>query len=133
MTLSSQIPLFAIIIGIAVFVGLVVLGLFFFRRHEHLALRSLERRYADLEIHSDPRVGDVILTYQTYHGFLVWFTQTSHHVALRPDDARKLLGRLLRFNLKWGLVTYGAVFVPPLAILNYLAQRRSIAKQEARR
>ena len=73
----------------------------------------------------------MILTYHTYHGFIAWFTQTPHQVALPPDDARKLLGRLLRFNLMWGLVTYGALFIPPLAILNYFAQRRSIAKQAA--
>lgn len=130
-TLSTEFQLFVILIGSAMVIGLGVLALWFYRRHEDLALRSLSRKYADLKIHSDPRVGDVILAYYTYHGFLVWFTQTPHHVALPPDDARRLLGRLLRFNLKWGLLTYGAAFVPPLAILNYFAQRRSIAKQEA--
>lgn len=131
--LSAESQLFVILIGCAVVVGFGVLALWFFRRHEDLALRSLKRRYADLEVHSEPLDGDVILTYHTYHGFLAWFTQIPHHVNLPPDDARKLLGRLLRFNLKWGLVTYGAAFVPPLAILNYFAQRRSIAKQVATR
>jgi hypothetical protein len=37
---------------------------------------------------------------------------------------------LLRFNLTWGMLSYGLLFVPLLAIGNYFAQKRSIAKQE---
>jgi len=129
--LADQIPPLAIVAAIGVFVGLAVFALFLFRGYERLARRSLERRYAQLAIHGAPRPGDVILTYHTYHGFVAWFTQTAHHVALPPQDARILLGRLLRFNLTWGLVTYGVLFIPPLAILNYFQQRRSIALQEA--
>ncbi|MFQ5462582.1 MAG: hypothetical protein ACE5E5_08145 [Phycisphaerae bacterium] len=131
MNLPTEFQLFVILVASAVVVGLGVLALWFFRRYEGFALESLKRRYADVEVHSDPLSGDVILTYHTYHGFVAWFTQIRHHVALPPDDARKLLGHLLRFNFKWGLVTYGAAFVPPLAILSYFAQRRSIAKQVA--
>ena len=40
-----------------------------------------------------------------------------------------LLARLLRFNLTWGMLSYGLLFVPFLAIGNYLAQKRSIEKQ----
>ncbi len=131
MILADQIPVLAIVVGVAILICLVVGALFLFRGYEHLARRSLERKYADLPIHADPKPGDVILTYHTYHGFIAWITQTPHHVALPPEDARKLLGRFLRFNFTWGLVTYGALFIPPLAILNYFAQLRSIAHQEA--
>lgn len=131
MILADQTPVFPIIIGIAALVGLVIGALALYRGYEYLARRSLERRYADLQIHSDPQPGDVILTYHTYHGFIAWFTQTPHHVALPPADARILLGRLLRFNFMWGFITYGAAFVPPLSIYNYIVQRRSITRQQA--
>ena len=99
--LADQIPVVAIVISVAILVGLVVGAVFLFRGYERLARQSLERKYGDLVIHPDPQPGDVILTYHTYHGFIAWFTQTPHHVALPPEDARRLLGRLLRFNLMW--------------------------------
>jgi hypothetical protein len=120
-----------VVIGIACVIVLGVGALYLFRGYERLARRSLERRYAGLQLHEAPVSGDVIVTYHTYHGFIAWFTQIPHEVALPPNDARKLLGRLLRFNLMWGLVTYGALFIPPLSIISYFAQRRSIDEQEA--
>jgi small-conductance mechanosensitive channel len=120
----------AVVAGIAFLVGLVVMALWLFRAYERSAKRALEAKYAGLEVRDDPRPGDVTVVYHTYHGFLVWFTQVAHRASLPPDDARRLLGRLLRFNLCWGLVTYGAVFAVPLAVANYVAQRRSIAAQE---
>ena len=106
-------------------------GFVLFRSYERLARRSLRRKYAGLQIHEVPVAGDVTLTYHTYHGLIAWFTQTPHYVSLPPDHARILLGRLFRFNLTWGLLTYGALFIPPLAVWNYFTQRRSISSQEA--
>lgn len=77
-----------------------------------------------------PQHGDVCFVYHTYRGFLVWFVQDEHHVCAPPEDARSLLTRLLRFNLTWGMLSYGLLFVPLLAISNYVAQKRSIEKQE---
>lgn len=131
MILANQPPVYIFLIGIGLLIGLVVGALYFFRGYEYFAGRALVRKYADLEVHTDPQPGDVILSYHTYHGFIAWFTQTPHQVALPPAEARKLLGRLLRFNLSWGLVTPGAIFIPALVILNYYEQRRSIAAQEA--
>ena len=113
---------------------LVVLGvgtLYFLRGYERWAQQSLQQRYDGLEVHAPPQPGDVLLQFHTYHGFLAWFTQAEHLVALPPEGARVLLGRLLRFNLLWGLVTPGALFIPLLSLLSYRAQRRSIAAQEA--
>jgi hypothetical protein len=129
--LADQMPPLAVVAAIGVFVGLAVFALFLFRGYERLARGALRRSYAQLAIHDAPRSGDVVLTYHTYHGFVAWFTQATHQVALPPRDARILLGRLLRFNLTWGLLTWGVVFIPPLAILNYFQQRRSIALQGA--
>jgi hypothetical protein len=114
-------------IGICVFV-VVALTLYFYRYCEKLALRTLNRQYAGITIREVPVAGDVVLSYHTYHGFLAWFTQTEHRMALPADDARILLGRLLRYNLIWSIPT-ACLFVPPLAIGNYLAQRSSIARQ----
>jgi hypothetical protein len=122
----------AVVASIALFVGFGAAALFLFRGYEALARRSLRKKYAGLEVLAIPQAGDVFLAYDTYHGFLAWCTPMPHHVALPPDDARKLLGRLLRFNLLWGLLCPGVVFIPLLAICNYLAQRRSIAAQETR-
>lgn len=128
---DQQIPPIAIVATIIVFVVLGVLVLYFFRGYEALARRSLQRKYRGLTIHDVPKAGDVVITYHTYHGLIAWVTQIPHQVALPPDDARRLLGRLLRFNLTWGLPSYGALFIPPIAILNYVAQRKLIATGEA--
>ena len=119
------------IICIALLIELAAGTFFLFRGYERLAQRTLRGQYADLAIHPDPQPGDVILTYHTYHGLVAWITQTPHRVALPPDDARTLLKRFLCFNLTWGLVTYGALLILPLAIYNYFAQRRTIARHEA--
>ena len=68
--------------------------------------------------------------YHTYRGFLVWFVQEEHRVCAPPEDAKILLARLLRFNLTWGMLSYGLLFVPLFAIGNYVVQKRSIETQE---
>ncbi len=92
----------------------------------------LAERYAGIEVHDAPAPGDVPFVYHTYHGLLVFlFVQTPHLVCCPPDSARTLLGRLLRFNLTWGMLSYGLLFCTVLAYFNYPAQTRFIAKQEA--
>ena len=59
----------------------------------------------------------------------MWFVQDEHRIFARPDDAERLLGRLLRFNLTFGMMSYGLAFVPFVAIGNYIAQKRSIQGQ----
>lgn len=93
------------------------------------ALKPLQRRFEGIEQHSIAQDSDVSFVYHTYRGFLLWFVQTEHRVIAPASDAEKLLGRLLRFNLTWGLLSYGVIFIPFLAIGNYFAQRRSISKQ----
>lgn len=119
------------LLPLAVLLLLAVGVLHFFRSYERWAQKSLQRRYDGLDVHAPPQPGDVVIQFHTYHGCLAWFTQAEHLVALPPDDARVLLGRLLRFNLLWGLVTPGAVFIPVLSLLNYRGQRKSVAAQEA--
>ena len=117
--------------GLIAFASLVV-GLFLLRRKVVVsAERSLARCYDRLAASSEPQASnDVRLVFHTYHGFLVDFIQTEHAVFLPPDDARELLRRLNRFNLTWGLLCRGALFVYFLSPLNRIAQSRSIRRQE---
>lgn len=97
---------------------------------QRFAVKPLRKRFEGLELHESPMSGDVSFFYHTYRGLLLWFVQDEFRVYAPPEDARKLLGRLLRFNLTWGMLSYGALFVPFLAIGNYFAQKRSIEAQE---
>ena len=90
----------------------------------------LAKKYEGIDAHETPTTGDVQFVFHTYHGFLLWVDQTEHRVSCPPDDARTLLRRLHRFNLTWGMLSYGLVFVPFLSFFNYLAQKRAITKQQ---
>ena len=96
---------------------------------DNIGLGTLRKCFRGIDLHETPQLGDVTFTYHTYRGILVWSIQEEHTIWAEPVEARKLLGRLLRFNLTMGMLGAGMVFIPLLAIGNYLAQRRSIAKQ----
>jgi hypothetical protein len=116
--------------GLAALGSIITLALLLYFGCQRLAERSLKRAYADLNIHTVAGPNDVVLVYHTYHGFLIWHVEAEYRVILPVDDARELLGRLLRFNLSWGLLAKGGILIAPLAIYNYAAQSRSITKQE---
>jgi len=94
-------------------------------------LRPLERCFRGIRLHETPEIGDVCVRYHSYRGFLLWVTQQEHVFVLPARDAERLLGRLLRYNLTWGMLSYGMLFIPLLSIGNYFAQRRSIREQSA--
>lgn len=93
------------------------------------ALRPLERAFSGLTLREAPEPGDVYVVYHTYRGFLLWCMQSEHRFAAPPAEALLVLKRLLRFNLTWGMMSYGLLFVPFFAIGNYFAQKRSIEHQ----
>ena len=93
------------------------------------ALRPLQRCFEDIELREQPLKGDVVFTYHTYRGLLLWFTQQEIAGYTTPDEARTLLKRLLKFNLTWGMLSCGLLFIPFLAIGNYKAQMKSIRIQ----
>ena len=95
------------------------------------ALRPLQRCFKGIRLRELPEVGDVYFVYHTYRGLLFWVTQEEHRIIAPAEDAERLLGRLLRFNLTWGMLSYGMVFIPFLAVGNYYAQRKSIRQQAA--
>jgi len=55
--------------------------------------------------------------------------QTKHQFTLPYPVAQNTLKALFKHTLKYGLFAYGALLIPVLAYLNYLAQQGSIRKQ----
>ena len=119
----------AVVVGLAFCIAFMGI-LYGVRGYEWMAKRLLTNAYRGLKIHNPPETGDVVMSYETYHGIIAWLTHTQHIVAAPPEDARILLGRLLRFNLCFGFLAHAGVLIVPLAIFNYLGQRRSINRQE---
>ena len=93
------------------------------------ALCLLMRCFEGTEPHELPQGDDVSFTYHTYRGLLIWFTRDEHQVHASCDDAKTILKRLLRFNLTWGMLSYGLLFVPFVAIGNYKRQMKLIEEQ----
>ena len=94
--------------------------------------KKFRRVYDGIEFSNVDGPGLAKLHYHTYDGILVWFVQTEHQVYLKPDGARELLKRMLRYNMTNGLLAAGGLLVPLVAIPSYFAQKKSIASQEAR-
>lgn len=94
-----------------------------------VGLGPLRRRFEGIRLHKSAEPGDVTFTYHTYRGILLWVIQAEHRVIAPAEDARRLLKRLLAYNLTWGMMSRGLLFVPWLAIANYLVQSRSIRRQ----
>jgi hypothetical protein len=125
--------LFGILLGLSILALFIGVPFFVLTGGiEKFAIRPLRRCFAGIATRESPEPGDVLLVYHTYRGFLVWVAQDEHRLYATPDDALKLLGRFLRFNLTWGLLSYGVLFIPIFSIASYFAQKRSIASQQAR-
>ena len=122
---ASQVICIAMVLAVLIGVPYFML----FGGAEKFCRKPLLRRYDGIQIHETPQDGDVQFVYHTYRGFLLWFAQDEHRISAPPNDAKELLGRFLRFNLSYGMLSYGLVFVPFLAIGNFIAQNRSINKQ----
>lgn len=106
----------------------------FVRRIDGICSRTagtLERCFEGVSIHDSQQPGDVYVAYHSYRGFLVWFVQQEHQFYATPEDAKQVIAKLLQFNLTWGLLSYGALFIPFLAVGNYYAQLKSIQNQQA--
>lgn len=93
-------------------------------------LDAMLRCYEGIEVRGKPLDGDVLLHYYTVRGLIAFFVQNEHRVYATEADARLLLWRLFKFNMTWGLLPICVlVYMPPLAILNYWIEKRSIRKQ----
>lgn len=121
-----------ILFAVGVLLVLVVFPLYLlFGGLRTFALKPLRRCFDGIRLHESPEPGDVLLVYHTYRGLLLWVTQDMHRVFAPVADAERLLGRLLRFNLTWGMLSYGLLFIPFLAAGSYYAQHRSIREQSS--
>jgi len=76
--------------------------------------------------------GDVGVVFHTYWGILVFIVQTEWKFALPADDARAILWEMHRSNLVWSNLAFGAVVIPPLSLIEYRQQLRSIRMQETK-
>jgi hypothetical protein len=102
-----------------------------YRRLRRAADASRLRAFDGLKIYGGPAPGLVAVVFHTYYGFIAFVIQTENRFWAPPDDAREALWRLHRFNLlTWGMFAYGVLVIPFLSIGNYLAQKRSISRQE---
>lgn len=95
----------------------------------YLALNRLRRIHKVIEKHFDPKPGDVFLSYTTCHGFLLWYTEIQVEAILPIDSANKILNRLLLFNLVFLPFSYSFPILIPWAIIEYVLQRLSLARQ----
>ena len=67
--------------------------------------------------------------FHTYHGFLLWVTQTTHRVPIvAAESARSTLDELRNFNRRWGMFAYGFGVVPLLSWLEYHKALKSVRK-----
>ena len=122
--------LFFLLVMTSVLLVLIVLPVYLlFGGLRTFALRPLKRCFNGIHVRESPEAGDVECIYHTYRGFLVWVKQDEHRFFATPEDSQRVLGRLLRFNLTWGLLCPGMIFIPLLAVGNYYAQKRSILQQ----
>jgi len=121
---------FILLVLVAVPLLLVVWPLYLlFGGLRTFALRPLQRCYSGIRLRESLGPGDVQFVYHTYRGLLLWATEDEHRVIAPVDDAERLLGRLLRFNLTWGMLSHGTLFIPFLALGNYYSQRELIRQQ----
>lgn len=122
--------LFIIAVLVAVPLLLIVFPLYLlFGGLRTFALKPLQRCFEGIRLSQTLGADDVQFVYHTYRGFLFWVTQEEHCIVAPAEDAERLLNRLLRFNLTWGMMSYGLAFIPFIAVANYYSLRKSIRRQ----
>lgn len=117
---------------LAAFVAVPVFLIWGKRAFDRGAEASLEAIYKSAERQArayGPSTPTVSFTYHTYSGLLLYVRQSEHRFTLPPRVAESTLHELFMHTIKYGFFAYGALLIPVLAYLNYLAQRRSISKQ----
>lgn len=124
----------AIAIAVVALVSIAALGALIlkgYRRFMAAAERSLSRAFEGTTPCSARAPGLVEVVFHTYCGLLAFTHQREHRFWATPEDARRILARLHRFNLTWGLLARGALLIPFFSLGNYWAQRSRIASQES--
>ncbi|MFH1024333.1 MAG: hypothetical protein V1809_13220 [Planctomycetota bacterium] len=83
----------------------------------------LDKILEKYSLYTEPGPGRVPFCYPAYVGALFTVQETVVQAWMEKHDARRLLGDLLSFNLKRGLLTGLAPYVLLLTLSNYLGQR----------
>jgi hypothetical protein len=129
-----MLPIIAAIVAVLILFSLLVVAalaaLMFFRWYSKTAESRLREIYWEFKPSDVPDNGRVHVIFHTYSGLLAWFTQTKHSVYLPTAQARGFLKCLRNYNFKWGLFSYGGLFVPFLTWGSYWSQSRAITRQE---
>ena len=120
----------AISVSLSFFAILFYAALKFFRWYSRRAEDGIREIYRQFHPSDAPSAGSVHVVYHTYSGLVAWFTQTEHSAYLPPAQARDFVRRLRNYNLKWGLLSYGCLFIPAFTFGNYWSQLRAITRQE---
>lgn len=80
-----------------------------------------------------PQLGlgpEVEIVFHTISGVLVYSVEWEHRERLPSVAAGILLGELHRFNLRHGMFSHGALFVPLISYYNYRKQLANIRRAE---
>ena len=70
----------------------------------------------------------VHVQFHTYSGFFVYTVQTKHDLVIPELIAHAVLKRFHRYNLIYGTIACGAVFVPILSYFELRRQRKSLKR-----
>jgi hypothetical protein len=121
MPTKEWILIILIVLGIGVGIGLPsYLGVIFYRKYNEWSVSALA---SILSSYPEPKNDTMYqITFHTYHGFLLWVTQTKHVILFNPDNIESTIGllrALRKFTLKWGFFAYGALFIPILSFFEY--------------
>ncbi len=119
-----------ITLGILVWVGMIWMGLRWLRRFKARDEAIQHRAFEDVSTSDKEGKGRVQVVFHTYSGFLVFVVQREYRFWADPEEARETLWRLHKHNCTRGLFAYGGLIVPLLSYGNYLAQKRSIGRQD---
>jgi hypothetical protein len=120
---------FPVLLGIAS--GVMTAGALYIcmSAYERQADRALNRCFKWLHLQKSKNPGDVVVRYSTYHGFLLLCHKTSNEAIVPGAEGIALLGRLLRFNLTWGLASLWTIPLVPVFCTQYFRQRRLVHTQ----
>jgi len=93
--------------------------------------RAVLHAYDGLNVRRERLTGDVAVEFDTYFGMLGGGYVWKHRVFLPSNEAETLLKRLHSFNLRWGWLSPGGLFVPFLSLWKYRSQQKAVRLQVA--
>lgn len=118
------------LVGLASLAALIVVPIFVFRalRRSRAGIdpAGIFSGIADVHAPNSVAPGEVRIKFTTYSGFLVFVTQRRYDVSLPAEQARVVLGRMIKHNCTSGMFAYGCLFIPLLSFLEYRSQMKKV-------